>query len=268
MAMTSNNYASDPLPTLATFVAATLYDRALLEQLQETLRWKSQWEASQRVEITGPGGSPALAVGSLTEGHFRVSERDRGHDILWDVRLETLDALPLDSLARVEVRIGGVLFADEIDGTSVAVGIRPGNRFDDADRGVVCEFVARGASRAFLTFAMRDFPDGSWKSLQRFSMLNRSIAVSYRERRRNETSMGHLTRDVVEDHDDSLEEDDEYEDQVADVYEFITCKLSVDHPNQKANITSISFCAKSIRGAIETLKRGEEFERMKREYLK
>lgn len=220
-----------------------------------------------------------------------------GAGLYWDVGLDAVDGtpVPLERLADAEVRVGGVLYAAaaEVEATAVAFGIRPGNRFDlarvpdmgrsavaalnadDGDGGAVGGG-AGGGRAALLTFHLPDFPARHWRSLRSVAMLNRSIALRQREReerreerrerRRAERSelieMGEMDPDDDEDDEDS-DDDEEYdgeEDQEPlDVYHYLTLCLSKRHPGQRANVTSVSLCVRSVRGRIEGLSGGEEF---------
>jgi hypothetical protein len=273
------------LPHLANLVAYTIRDKVVLEQMEEIRQLRALLDATRRVEITGMNGSPIFAVGDFTKGEFN-SEALHGEGVLWDVGLsmahqnEVVDgnsarrdattatssgAVPLDQLSHIEIRIGGILYAtsDEIDGTKVAVGIRPGNRFDlrnnnstteegglDMTRSVVSEFDTENKT-ALLTFHMRGFPKGHWRSLQSVAMVNRSIAIRNEEREEN--------GDLQNEYDDT--------EQPLDVFKYITGHLAERHPDQCADITSVSFSVMSVRDTIANLRRGTEFEKLKIEHL-
>eukprot|EP00578_Thalassiosira_sp_NH16_P030083 CAMPEP_0181076908 /NCGR_PEP_ID=MMETSP1071-20121207/667_1 /TAXON_ID=35127 /ORGANISM="Thalassiosira sp., Strain NH16" /LENGTH=199 /DNA_ID=CAMNT_0023158115 /DNA_START=48 /DNA_END=644 /DNA_ORIENTATION=- len=64
-------------PDLAMLVAATIRDRAVLEQLDEIRSLKSQLRSAQRVEITGPNGSPVYARGNFADGDFNAASLQR-----------------------------------------------------------------------------------------------------------------------------------------------------------------------------------------------
>jgi len=338
-----NDDDNDELPSLANLVAATIRDRVVLEQMEEIRLLKAQLSSSQRVEITGPNGTPVYARGNFSNGDFNTVslqsiENDddsmmmNDHDttgLFWDVGLEMVEqqcnhnnsdsnddhaastassnasaasnsensVVPLNNLSNIEIRIGGVLYVTtaEVEGTSMAFGIRPGNKFDlhrgqrDMTRSAVAEFnteddAATGSRSALLTFHIRDFPRGHWRSLQSVAMLNRSIALRQQEREEQREERRELRReerseriergelDPMEMEGEDLEEfesdyesdyDEEEDQDPLDVYNYLTLCLSKRHPKQMADITSVSFCVKSVRGRIESLSRGEVFEQTK-----
>lgn len=294
----------DELSSLAGLVAAAMRDRVVLEQMEEIKSLRARLDSSNRVEVTGPNGCPVYARGNFAEGDFNPSslealddaagegdDEDR-HRVFWDVGLEMVNdvtgngTVPLRSLADAEIRVGGCLYAStsEVEGTSVAFGIRPGNRFDadrisgerDMTRSAVAEIntedMATSTGRAaLLTFHLWGFPRGHWRSLQSVAMLNRSIALRQREReerreereaeRREQIENGLLEDGEVDDYESDYDddEDDEGDQEPLDVYNYLTMSLSKRHPGQGAHITSVSFCVKSVRGKIKNILRGRDF---------
>uniref|UniRef100_A0A7S1CTD9 Uncharacterized protein n=1 Tax=Skeletonema marinoi TaxID=267567 RepID=A0A7S1CTD9_9STRA len=275
------------LPNLANLVAASLRDRVVLEQMEEIKLLKKQLKASRKVEITGKDGIPVYARGDFTKGQFNwdVHSCGQGHDValggpgvFWDVglkmkRFDDEMSIPLQNLKHIEIRIGGVLYctSEEVEGVNMALGIRPGNRFDhkrvvDMKRSVVCEFNPEDDSlgrNAFLTFHMTGFPRDSWRSLQSVAMLNRSNALlqqrreEEREERREARQRERLEVDLPPIDDNEWEDSDDEEDEESepfDVYRYIAHSLSRRHPEQRANFTSVSFCVKSVRSKIKQLR--------------
>lgn len=129
-----------------------------------------------------------------------------------------------------------------------------------------------GGRAALLTFHISDFPRGHWRSLQSVAMLNRSIALRQQEReeqREERRELQQVNRTVriergeidpnEEDSDDDSDLDDEDDQEPLDVYNYLTLCLSKRHPGQRADITSVSLCVKSVRGRLEHLNRGEDF---------
>lgn len=176
-----------------------------------------------------------------------------------------------------------------------------GNNKRDMSRSAVAEFntednfgSSSGGRALLLTFHLPNFERGHWRSLQSVAMLNRSIALRQREREeereerrelreverreRMEQRRGDVNNNNIDGengNDDDYESDyesdyDEEDDQdPLDVYNYLTMCISKRHPEQRADITSVSFCVKSVRGRIESLvhrhhQRGEEFEVTKR----
>lgn len=306
----NNNHSNNDdaeLPSLANLVAATVRDRVVLEQMEEIRALKAQLSASHRVEITGPNGTPVYARGSFSNGDFNPvslqsveSDEDSTDDqgLFWDVGLEMAESgggandgtVPLNKLANIEIRIGGIMYVTtaEVEGTSMAFGIRPGNKFDlhqgepDMTRSAVAEFNTEeagvvGGRSALLTFHVRDFPRPHWRSLQSVAMLNRSIALRQQEREEQREEMREIRQmerseliergemdpeDEDSDYESDYDEDDDQE--PLDVYNYLTLCLSKRHPGQRADVTSVSFCVKSVRGRIESLNnRGEGFQHTK-----
>eukprot|EP00571_Detonula_confervacea_P001851 CAMPEP_0172317026 /NCGR_PEP_ID=MMETSP1058-20130122/30307_1 /TAXON_ID=83371 /ORGANISM="Detonula confervacea, Strain CCMP 353" /LENGTH=356 /DNA_ID=CAMNT_0013031479 /DNA_START=40 /DNA_END=1110 /DNA_ORIENTATION=- len=310
----NNSDDDDELPNLAKLVAATVRDRVVLEQMEEIQALRSQLNASQRVEITGPNGSPVYARGCFSNGDFNASSLQSIDDdeqssidetgLFWDVGLQTVggsdncdggnnktNTVPLNKLSNIEIRIGGVLYvtSGEVEGTSMAFGIRPGNKFDfkggerDMSRSAVCEFntedntgASSGGRAALLTFHIRDFPRGHWRSLQSVAMLNRSIALRQQDReeereerreiweveRRERIEHGEIDVDDAEEYESDVDDEDDQD--PLDVFNYLTLCLSKRHPGQRADITSVSLCVKSVRGRIENINsRGEDFQNIK-----
>lgn len=290
------------LPNLAKLVAATIRDRVVLEQMEEIRVLRAQLGASHRVEITGTNGTPVYARGCFSKGDFNsvslqsIENPEDSADetgLFWDVGLEMVESsdsktVSLNVLSNIEIRIGGILYVTtaEVEGTSMAFGIRPGNKFDlrgerDMTRSAVAEFNtedngAAGGRAALLTFHIRDFPRGHWRSLQSVAMLNRSIALRQQEReeqrderrevrqveRRERIEMGEIVPDDVES-DYESDADDEDDQEPLDVYNYLTLCLSKRHPGQQTDMTSVSLCVKSVRGRIDNLSRGEDFQTIK-----
>jgi hypothetical protein len=265
------------LPDLAAFVGATIRDKVVLDQMEEIRLLKHQLEATRRVEITGPGGAPVIASGSFSRGEFNdsASNENGSCGVLWSVGLETNmedlpweddtpPTVPMNMLSNIEIRVGGVLYAtsEEIEGTKVALGIRRGNVFDlnnsdgtkrqgGMSRSAVVQFGGSEEKTAFLTFHMKDFPAQDWRSLRSVAMVNRSIAIRNEERE----ELG-------------LEEEEEHESESPmDIYRYITERLAHQHPNQRVEVSSVSFCVASVGDAIASLWRGKEFEILKDRYL-
>ena len=225
--MTTSSSSSPPhdvLSNLARLVSATLRDKVVLEQCDVISALQSQLESTRVVTVTGYNGSPVLARGSLREGVFddEVNDEEGGVGTLWCVGLRgTIDeerhhdddaaddgsdnnvdnttTVPMNQLAYIEIRIGGILYAtsEDIEGTKLALGIRKGNIFDtthhpttttdgtiqprDMNRSVVVEFNCGQTKTAYLTFHLTDFPKGDWRSLRSLNMHNRSIAIRNEE---------------------------------------------------------------------------------------
>lgn len=260
------------LPNLARFVGATIRDKVVLAQMGEIAVLKAQLEATRRVEITGPGGTPVIATGQFDAGQFETNANDEdGYcGVLWSVGLQTHSdrntrdpAVPLILLSHLEIRIGGIMYltSEDIEGTKLALGIRQGNKFDlerpdgtrrkgAMRRSAVCEFASEQKT-AFLTFHLKDFPGSSWRSLRSMNMQNRSIAI------RNEL------RDMGLDHD----EEEDIHLQPVNMYDYVTRRLAETHPYQRAEITSVSFSVGSVREAIGSIRRGKEFDFQKEKYL-
>ncbi|KAL7526996.1 hypothetical protein ACHAWF_003796 [Thalassiosira exigua] len=138
---------------------------------------------------------------------------------------------------------------------------------------------------AILTFHLTDFAYGPWRSLQSVAMLNRSLALRQRERaieravrreeRRQIREVERRERAVheVEEDDDASDYDSDYdeeedEDEIAsrpfNVYSYLTGNIARSHPEQRADVSSVSFCARSVRGRIEAVSRDGDFEEVKR----
>ncbi len=152
-------------------------------------------------------------------------------------------------------------------------------------RSAVCEFntednigESAGLRSTLMTFHMRDFPRGHWRSLQSVAMLNRSIALRQQDRltareerreeraarRRERIENGEIDEDDEQSEDESDDDEDDDQDPL-DVYNYVTCCLSKRHPTQLADVTSVSLCVKSVRGRIENITdRDDEFESLKR----
>ena len=233
-----------------------------------------------------------------TMNAYYNSNSDDEFGLYWDVGLHmnksiVEGSIPLKKLNNIEIRIGGVVYvtSSEVEGTSVAFGIRPGNKFDltkngnkDMSRSAVCEFNtedntggSQGGRAALLTFHVRDFPRGHWRSLQSVAMLNRSIALRQeqreeeREERREMRQIQHqerIERGEIDENeiefDDESDDDDDDDQEPLDVYNYLTTCLSKRHPGQRSDITSVSLCVKSVRGRIESIRdRGQKFENIK-----
>ena len=238
--------------------------------MEQLIALKSQLESTRRVVITGPAGSPLLAQGNFANGEFdtKAVDEDGSCGILWSVGLTTVSdrntadsTIPMHQLSHIEIRIGGILFAtsEEIDGTKIALGIRHGNKFDTCrpdgsrrkdvmTRSAVCEF----DSKAYFTFHLQNFPDADWRSLRSLNMHNRSIAI--RNEEREELGLEYV-------------DEDELNSEALDMYSYITERLTLQHVGQRCEITSISFRVGCVKDAIESLRRGDEFERLKEKYL-
>lgn len=310
------NEEDDELPRLANLVAATIRDKVVLDQMDELRQLRAQLAALHAVEITGPNGYPVYARGNFSKGEFNSSTVENNEEemgsiadrLFWDVGLDMVyddkddcvrtDApdvgtMPLNKLSNVEIRIGGTIYANaaEVEATNMAFGIRPGNQFDlssngikDMTRSAVAEFNtedmgATGGRAALLTFHLRDFRRGHWRSLQSVAMLNRSVALRQQEREQQREERREIReaerqelieRGEIDANDDNYDyesdnDDDDDEDQESlDVFNYLTQCLSKRHPEQRTDVTSVSLCVKSVWGRIEQLNRGEQFEQTKK----
>ena len=83
----------------ASFVAATLRDKAMSDLLEENQKLREKNHALEFVEITGPERHPVYA-----RGHLRDNGRVYTNNTeLWDVDMEQLVPCPLQDLAYIEV---------------------------------------------------------------------------------------------------------------------------------------------------------------------
>ena len=138
-------------------------------------------------------------VGTLWCVGLRSVDNER-HDDGSDDNVDNTTTVPMNQLAYIEIRIGGILYAtsEDIEGTKLALGIRKGNVFDttthhptttadgtiqprDMKRSVVVEFNCGQTKTAYLTFHLTDFPKGDWRSLRSLNMHNRSITIHNEE---------------------------------------------------------------------------------------
>jgi len=243
----SSSPPHDVLSNLARLVSATLRDKVVLEQCDVISALQSQLESTRVVTVTGYNGSPVLARGSLKEGVFDDEVNDEEGDVgtLWCVGLRsTIDeerhddvdntnTVPMNQLAYIEIRIGGILYAtsEDIEGTKLALGIRKGNIFDttthhnttttttdgtnqprDMNRSVVVEFNCGQTKTAYLTFHLTDFPKGDWRSLRSLNMHNRSIAIRNEEYHEQQQHQQQQERGLVEFFGDNNDENHRYND--------------------------------------------------------
>jgi hypothetical protein len=106
---TSESSISD----LAPFVAAVLKDKIVMDLKKENEELRKREDERLLVEITGRGGTPVHYQASLKDGfdysrnnEWIVNIEDKKNDIGEDI------VLPLNSIADLEVRLGGIIMVD------------------------------------------------------------------------------------------------------------------------------------------------------------
>ena len=169
---------------------------AVLEQTETIRELRAQLDGCQKVEVTGPNGVPVYAQGSFQDGMFNPDS----WDVQWYVGLEKVPqkpssdgtgdkdskgaTIPLRDLSKIEIRLGGVLFASasskEVTGTSPQLCI--GNKFDgdNLTRSIVFRFGVEGRD-AWLTFHFRGLPKEAWTNLQSVALNNLEVKEGIRK---------------------------------------------------------------------------------------
>ena len=242
-------------PQLALAAAAAIKDKALEEQTLQLIALQNQLRELQEVEITGRMGRPVYCRGSFQDGDFR--SLGRSDDIMdldmkaWEVKLENveLDGISLLDLGMLEIRLGGVVYATSsaVMGTQCSVRVSggptdrvfSGRTFYDLKCFIKSgdDSSSRNNRRAWLSVNFRNLPEGPWKHLQSCAKFNN------RSENRNERT---------------------------DIFHYVTDPTQYPRrmPNQKADVTSISFHGRSVLKLIKNINRAdEEFEKTKEKFI-
>lgn len=202
-----------------------------------------QLRAHQEVEITGPLGRPVYCKGSFQDGDFREFVRPRAIEnvVCWQVQftneLPYADGISLLDLGELEIRLGGVVYATGIEVAGQSCTVR-GSASSDTRDDLTCP-VYRGKlskNTAFMAINFRSLPEGPWKHLQSCYKFN-TLPENYN----NKTDIWHYVTDSTQ-----------YPRRI---------------PNQKADVTSISFFGPCVLKLIMNIHRDEEFEKKKNEYV-
>lgn len=129
----------------ASFVAASLRDKAMAELLQENAKLREKLQESKRVTITGPGGAPLYAYGSLNDSEVEeeqiIDESGRNmclRSTTLDLRSSsgenadaTLTMCQIEGVKDAEIRLGGIpLYICGRSADEYSVSGR-GNRFEN-----------------------------------------------------------------------------------------------------------------------------------------
>lgn len=143
-------------------------------QQKEIEKLREQLTKSKRVEITGEGGSPVYATGSVQDGHWRSS-----YGRLWEVSLEMARPhdddvegsevsipsiiIPISALEGIEIRLGGVLYASA---TSHHVDGSMTEHDWDNDMGKEVWLHFGGDVGAWLPIRISDWPRSHWSIMK------------------------------------------------------------------------------------------------------
>ena len=231
-------------PELAQAVASVIKDKALEQQTNELISLRKQLQACHEIEVTGRMGRPVYCRGSFNDGNFRkITSRSPLPDhLLWEVQLinETSDGISLIDLGKLEIRIGGVVYAT----SSSVLGTRCRVRGAASDRSrddLICLFCSGERDTRYnrvghIHINFRSLPPGPWKQLQSCYLFNC--------RPENDTNR-------------------------TDIFDLVTNPSNYPRriPNQKADVTSISFNVGSVMKLIRNIHRDEEFEKTKETYI-
>ena len=236
-------------PELALAVASVIKDKALEQQTNELISLRKQLQACHEIEITGRMGRPIYCRGSFNDGNFReIKARSPSpdHHLLWEVKLinETSDeGISLIDLGRLEIRLGGVVYAT----SSSVLGTRCRVRGAASDRSrddLICIFCSgdgdtiynRYNRLGYMHINFQSLPPGPWKQLQSCYLFNCRP---------------------------------ENNDNRTDIFDLVTNPSNYPRriPNQKADVTSISFNVGSVLKLVRNIYRDEEFEKTKETYI-
>ena len=107
----------------ASFVAATLRDKAMTDFLEENKTLRQANHALNFVEITGPDYHPVYARGHLSDGDTILSDQGEVLPSLWGVEMKQLAPCPLKDLASIEIWARGCCIVDDVnpDGNSAQI---------------------------------------------------------------------------------------------------------------------------------------------------
>ena len=228
-------------PELALAVASVIKDKALEQQTNELISLRKQLQACHEIEITGRMGRPVYCRGSFNDGNFREIK----NDMFWEVKLnnETSDeGISLIDLGRLEIRLGGVVYAtsSSVIGTQCKVrgAATASNRSQDD---LICIFCSGdGNTRynrlGYMHINFWSLSEGPTKQLQSCYLFNCRP---------------------------------ENNDNRTDIFDLVTNPSQYPRriPNQKADVTSISFNVGSVLKLVRNIHRDEEFERKKETYI-
>ena len=160
--------------------------------------------------------------------------------ICWQVQLTNVspydaEGISLLDLGKLEIRIGGVIYAtsNEVIGTQCTVR---GSASSDTRDDLTCLLNVFYQNIAWMGINFRSLPEGPWKHLQSCHKFN-----TLPENTNNRTDIWHYVTNATQ--------------------------YPRRMPNQKADVTSISFHAASVLKLIKNICRDEEFEKKKEEYI-
>lgn len=199
---------------------------------------QKQLRAHQEVEITGRYGRPVYCKGSFQDGHFREIVRNQ-NNICWQMQLTNVspydaEGISLLDLGKLEIRIGGVIYATSNEVSSHGCNVR-GSASSDTRDDLTC-LLRLSENIAWMGINFRSLPEGPWKHLQSCHKFN-----TLPENTNNRTDIWHYVTNATQ--------------------------YPRRMPNQKADVTSMSFHAASVLKLIKNICRDEEFEKKKEEYI-
>ena len=245
-------------PQLALAAAAAIKDKALEEQTLQLIALQKQLRELQEVEITGRMGRPVYCRGSFQDGDFSPDFLDLDR-WFWEVKLENVEpydteGVSLLDLGKLEI-LGGVLYATSSAVIGTQCLVRGGGPTDRVFRGVTyndleCRVKSGDESSretrgrniyrnrmALMTINFRNLPEGPWKHLQSCAKFN-----NIHENRNERTDIFHYVTDPTQ--------------------------YPRRMPNQKADVTSLSFYGLSVLKLIKNIHRAdEEFEKTKEKFI-
>jgi len=189
-------------------------------------------------------GRPVYCRGSFNDGNFRkITSRSPLPDhLLWEVQLinETSDGISLIDLGKLEIRLGGVVYATSSSVAGTQCKVR-GAASDRSRDDLICLFCSGERDTRYnrvghIHINFRSLPPGPWKQLQSCYLFNC--------RPENDTNR-------------------------TDIFDLVTNPSNYPRriPNQKADVTSISFNVGSVLKLIRNIHRDEEFEKTKETYI-
>jgi len=187
-------------------------------------------------------GRPVYCRGSFNDGNFRELKNEF---IVWEVQLinETSHGISLIDLGRLEIRLGGVVYATSSSVVGTHCRVR-GAASDRSRDDLICLFCSgdggtiqnRCNRMGNMHINFRSLPPGPWKQLQSCYLFN-----CRQENNANRT----------------------------DIFDLVTNPSQYPRriPNQKADVTSISLSVACVLKLIRNIHRDEEFERKKETYI-
>lgn len=238
-------------PQLALAAAAAIKDKALEEQTLQLISLQKQLHELQEVEITGRMGRPVYCRGSFQDGNFKEKRNITLWE--WEVKLENVEqfdteGISLLDLGMLEIRLGGVVYATSsaVCGTHSLVRGGPNRASGGPNFDLKCLVKSGDDSSnvnnynrmAWLSINFRNLPEGAWKHLQSCATFNASLPDNSNE--------------------------------LTDVFHYVTDPTQYPRriPNQKADVTSISFYGLSVLKLIKNIHRAdEEFEKTKEKFI-